>query len=212
LPENTVGAHIAILGVESRFPIPSLPPSKPFVHQSLNTSLLQLEDITEEAAAKALTTFFMYTITPKGGWHAVDVTRENVKEEDLRSQVKRVDVQRAKLKLKQHKRRQVDQLMAALNSQESNRSFQWYCSAIIPEGKSLAVIVERGPKAGLQASVVYKAAMIAPTSFAPRPPQVNSAPSRPQVPGACSVNTVERSGCHIIILTYEGALGWVGNE
>jgi hypothetical protein len=157
-----------------------------------------------------VTIFFKYTIAPKDGWNIVDVTRENVKEEDLRSQVNSVkDVQRAKSKLEQHKRGQVDQLMAALNGREPDRNFQWYPGAITREGKSLAVIVERGPKVGLQASVVYKAVTTTPTSFAPGPPQVSSASSRPEVSRACSDNTEERSGCHIIILACEDALGWV---
>jgi hypothetical protein len=154
-----------------------------------------------------VTIFFKYTMTPKDdGWHIVDITRENIKEKDLRSQVGVKDVQRAKSNLKQHKRRQVDQLMAALNGRESDRSFQWYPSAIT-ESKSLKVIVERGPKAGLKASEVYKAAMATPTSFAPGPPQVRSGSSPPEASRAYSNNTEERSGCYIIILACEDALG-----
>jgi hypothetical protein len=64
-------------------------------------------------------------MTPKDGWHIIDIIRKNVKEEDLRSQVNSIkDIQKAKSKLEQHKRRQVDQLIAALNSRESDRSFQ----------------------------------------------------------------------------------------
>jgi hypothetical protein len=205
-----VGTHVATLGAESTFAIHRLPPPKPLLPHQLSNASLQVEDITEEAAAKAVTIFFKYTMTPKDGWPIVDVTRENVKEEDLRSQVNSVKgVQKAKSKLGQHKRRQVDQLMAALNGRESDRSFQWYPSAITHESKSLMVIVERGPKAGLTAIEAYKAAMATPTSFAPGPPQVRSGSSGPEASRAYSDNTEKRSGCHIIILACEDALAWV---
>jgi hypothetical protein len=202
-----VGTHVAVLGTTPGLPTYRPPPPLPL--QSSDVSP-RLEDITEEAATKAITTFFKYTMAPRDGWNIVYITRENVKEEELRSRVNSVkDVQRTKSGLEHHKQRQVNQLMAVLNGRESDRRFQWYPSAITSESKSLAVVVERGPKAGLQASVVYKAVMATPTSFAPGPPPVRSAPSRPKVSGACSNNTDERSGCHIIMLTCEDALGWV---
>jgi hypothetical protein len=101
-----------------------LPPPKPLLPQSSNASPLRLEEITEEAAAKAVTIFFKYIITLKDGWHIVDVTKENVKEEELLSRVNNVkNVQITKLKLEQHKQRQVEQLMTALNGRETDGRF-----------------------------------------------------------------------------------------
>jgi hypothetical protein len=81
-----------------------------------------------------------------------------------------------KSRLEQHRQRQVDQLLAALNSRESDRSFQWFPSAITHECKRLAVIV------GLKASKVYKAVMATPISFAPGPPQASLESSRLEAP------------------------------
>ena len=203
-----VSTHVAILGAEQKFAIQRLPPPKPLPLYQSSNGFLRPEDITEEAAANAVTIFFKYTITPKDGWNIVDVTREYVKEEELRSQVNRVkDVQQIKSKLIEHQRRQVDQLMTALNGREPDQSFQWFPAAITRESKSLAVIVERGLKVGLKASEVYKAVMTTPTSIAPGPPQAISGSSRPA--RVYSDNTEERGGCHIIILTYKNTLGWV---
>jgi hypothetical protein len=149
-------------------------------------------------------------MTPKDGWHIVDVTKENVKEEELLSRVNNVkDVQMTKSKLEQHKQRQVKQLMTALNSRETDGRFQWFPSTITHEGKRLAVIVERGPKVGFNASEVYKAVMATPISFAPGPPQASSEFSRLGGSGVCSDNTERKSGCHIIMLAYKNALEWV---
>jgi hypothetical protein len=210
-PENMVCTHVATLGGEPEFVIQLSTPPKPLVlHQLSNVSPLGPENITEEAAAKAVTTFFQYTMTPRGSWCIIDVTRENVKEEELRSRVNNAkDVQRTKSKLDQHKRSQVDQLIADLNGRESDRRFQWFPGAITREGKSLVVTVERGPKVGLQASAVYNAAMASPSSFLPGQSRVSLGSSRPEDSRVCFNNTEERSGYHIIILAYKDTLGWV---